>query len=439
MRYTAPYRAEAVLALLVNDIPVTEIPLNTVQCHGVMDNGQLDDGVRSFTECTVCAEIAPGDRITLVNRIGVIGIDLIDLELAPPPAEQPKNTLSVTDFGTDAAGNTDAADALEACFSAAAAQGKHVFLPAGTYLQSRRIKVPAGLHISGAGAFYTHVEFITPGRTFSDTCGYALDHDNVITGIHFNDRTSHARDAAGILFHPFGSDQRIEDCHFSNVGCVFGWDRESCHTVMRRCRVIGTYFDGTHWGDGRYADNELSHNFFRGLGDDAIAQVNRTDMGLCESNYAHHNTIIASYWGRGISDVGGNTLTLRANYVDSTYLAGLIVTTEQLGPSPSRPINGLVAEDNLFLRCGHRMFDDQPSCASGTGWSSRSASNHAAGHFSLMTNTMSDIVLRRNIIADGATYPVWFDETGYSYDSFHAEDTVIRGYPELPTGARGLL
>lgn len=416
LRYSAPYRSEAVLAVESAGKRIAALTLNTVQCHGIKEDGRLDDGVRKFFEEAVIADVAAGDEIRVSNVKGDISLDLIDLEIAPPPLPQPENALSIADFG--ATGEADDSDAIEACITAAAKAGKHVFIPAGTFLQSRRIPIPAGVNFTGAGIWYSNIEFITPGHTFTDTSGYALERGNRIADIRFHDRVSHSRGDATIMLHPFGSDQLLENCWFANIGCVFGWDQECCHTVFRSSRVIGTYFDGTHWGDGRYYQNEMYDVFFRGVGDDAVAQVNRSDMGLCQENYAHHNTVIASYWGRGISNVGGDDLTLRYNRVDSCYLAGLIITTEPLGPSYSRPIRGLLAEHNIFNLCGHKGFDPV----------SIKASNLATIHFCLKTNYMERVVLRHNLFSNGETHAVWFDETEFDNSAATLEDNEITGF-----------
>ncbi|MBO5796996.1 MAG: hypothetical protein J6R77_01445 [Clostridia bacterium] len=403
VRYSAPYKSEAVLDVYVNEELVDSRTLNTIQFHGIRD-GRLDDGVRAYYEYSVVAEVAVNDAIRLENKLGDISVNLIDLETAPAQRKMPEECLSIVDFGATPDDDTDDSDAIEACFKAAGEQGKHVFVPAGTFIQSRRIPIPAGVRFMGAGMWYSNIEFITPGTTFMDTSGYAMQCGNVISGIHFNDRASFSRGDASIMLHPFGNNQVLEDCWFSNVGCVFGWDYECCYTLMRRCRIIGTYFDGTHWGDGRYYKNEMYDNYFRGVGDDSIAQVNRADMGLCEDNYAHHNTIISSYWGRGISDVGGNNLTLTHNWIDSCYLAGIIITTEPLGPSKSRPLMGLLAEYNVINRCGHKPFD----------YVSSLASNLASIHGCLQCEIMGDVTVRHNRIMNAETHPIWVDDSPYN-------------------------
>lgn len=418
VRYSALYLSEAAFEVQVNGEAVTVLTLNTVQCHGVRDDGSRDAGVRRYTESSLEAFIKAGDTVTLVNKRGDIAIDLIDLETAPAPEAQPEGALSIVDFGATPDDDTDDSDAIDACFQEAARGRKWVYVPEGTFLQSRRINIPENVKFTGAGMWYSNIEFITPGTTFSNTGGYSMSKSNLVSGIHFNDRVAHSRGDATIMFRPFGSYQVVEDCWFSNVGCVFGWDGVSGKNIFRNNRIIGTYFDGTHWGDGRSAFNEMYENYFRGIGDDAIAQVNREDMGLCEGNYAHHNTIVASYWGRGISVVGGNDLTLRYNKVYGTYNAGLIITTEHLSPSKSRPIQNILVEYNEFSLCGHTVYDE----------ASVTASNHATIHVALMTNPMYDVIIRHNILRNGDTKPIQLDRTQYDNTEAIFENNITEGF-----------
>ena len=176
--------------------------------------------------------------------------------------------------------------------------------------------------------FQTPLHYSVAGTTFSDDIGFGLTSGSTISDIKF-EGVSVSRDKAAILFRPMGNNETIQNCWVQNVGCVFGWD-DNYNITVKDSRIRGTYFDGIHWGDGASYNNLAQNNHFRGIGDDAIAQVNRVDMGLAHDNTAKFNTIVASYWGRGISDVGGDNLTITDNIIDSTYLAGFIITTEIL-------------------------------------------------------------------------------------------------------------
>jgi len=65
--------------------------------------------------------------------------------------------------------------------------------------------------------------------------------------------------------------------------------------------------------------------------------------------------VIASYWGRGMSDIGGDSLIYRDNIIDSSYLAGMMVATEPVPGYPyiSYPINGLKFQRNTINLASH--------------------------------------------------------------------------------------
>ena len=113
----------------------------------------------------------------------------------------------------------------------------------------------------------------------------------------------------------------------------------------------GIYADAIHFGDVPQINNIAINNHIRGCGDDGIAVVIRQDY--CDSNgrmasnlVARYNTIVAGYWGRGMSIVGGTNITYADNIVSSCYLAGLIITTETLGESKSTPIENVLVQRN---------------------------------------------------------------------------------------------
>eukprot|EP00050_Salpingoeca_kvevrii_P019363 m.85182 g.85182 ORF g.85182 m.85182 type:complete len:684 (+) comp8376_c0_seq2:129-2180(+) len=77
------------------------------------------------------------------------------VDLAGPAGQNaPNNTglgLSVVHYGAVGDGSTDDTLAIQACIDDAAARGDDVLLPAGTYLTTTSLQVPAGVAIRGAG------------------------------------------------------------------------------------------------------------------------------------------------------------------------------------------------------------------------------------------------------------------------------------------------
>ncbi len=71
------------------------------------------------------------------NAAAFYDIDCLDLESVGPPKTQPPDTLSVADFGAIPDDDIDDAPAIQKCIDAAEAQGKGVWIPAGTFRTDR--------------------------------------------------------------------------------------------------------------------------------------------------------------------------------------------------------------------------------------------------------------------------------------------------------------
>ena len=396
LRYSIPQNSSGTISLYLNGTHNQDITLTSTQCY----DGVTASYVRRYDEVPVTITISAGDNIKLQKDAGDgcawYGIDLVDLETAPAALAMPANYLSITNYGATGNDLTDDVSAIRACITAAASQGKGVWIPAGKFCQNTRITIPANVDVKGAGIWYSTLHNTVAGTTFSDDIGFSLSSGTTFSDIKLTG-VGTSRDNACILFRSIGHSDTLQNLWIQNVGCIHGWEGTTpiYNVVFRNSRVFGTYFDGIHWGDGTAYSNLVENVFFRGMGDDAIAQVNREDSPLCHDNIARFNSIIASYWGRGLSDVGGDNLTMTDNIISSVYNAGMIITTEALGPSNSRLINGLQFLRNTVRKCGH------------------TGHNHAGIHFWLSVNPMQNIVIKDNLIEYGETGGIRIDDTNF--------------------------
>jgi len=103
-------------------------------------------------------KISKGDVIRLqktFNDSNYCIVDLVDLEKVAKPLKAPANSLSVMAFGAGGTGETDDTEALRSCLTAAKAQCKIVWVPAGTYKLAGDIVCESGVTIQGAGMWHT--------------------------------------------------------------------------------------------------------------------------------------------------------------------------------------------------------------------------------------------------------------------------------------------
>jgi hypothetical protein len=307
----------------------------------------------------------------------------------------------VKDYNAQGDGVTDDSAAIQNAVNAAASAGKSVWFPPGTYNQTVRITVPSNVNVKGAGVWWSHLHATVTSS--GSAIGFRLNNNTTVSDLRISGVDTQRNGYNDKVFQTFsgaGQNNILTNLWVQHASVFEGWTDWNGSTIQN-CRVYDLYADGIHWGDGGYSDNFAANNYFRGMGDDSIAQVNFTNFTTSpHGNIAQFNSVIASYWGRGMADIGGNTLTYRDNVIDSTYLAGMMVATEYVANYPyiSYPINGLKFQRNTINLASH------------TGM------NHAGLHFWLKTNPMSDVRIELNVISNGFTNGIHIDNTDYGDD-----------------------
>lgn len=401
LRYSIPKNTSGTLALYVNGVKKQDVPLTSTFNYDTFNTTY----VRSFDDKAITIDINAGDTIKLQkdsgNNLAWYGIDLIDLETAPPELTMPANYISVKSAPYNAVGDGVANDtaAIQSAVNAAAAQGQGVWFPTGTYNQNDKIQVPSGVHMKGAGIWYSHLHAIVSSTVWGGEIGFQLNNNTTVSDLRFSGIDTQRDSRYGIVITTTsgaGQNNVLQNLWAEHMGCLEGWQDWSNSTIQN-IRLYNTYFDGIHWGDGGNSGNIAQNNFMRGLGDDGVAQVNLINFPtIAQNNMAQFNTIIANYWGRGMSDVGGNSLIMRDNVIDSTYHAGMIITTEPVEPTKdSYPINGLKFQRNTINKAGH------------------TGHNHAGIHFWLNVNPMQNVRIELNSILNGETEGIHIDNTSY--------------------------
>ena len=360
------------------------------------DDSAVTTKPRRFDEVTTSVTVNAGDTVK-VQKIAAspstLAVDLIDLELAAGAGSLPAGFLSIAGYPM-LTGETDDGPRMQRCFNAADTGGKKAFLPAGTYVLNTRVRIPPGVEVRGAGIFYTTVHNPQHNGPWADTGGFHMAASSKLSNLLVTQDCTNR--AGGMMViepdTPGVTGAVIDNVMTKNVGVLVGW-RDYTGWTIRNVRLIGNYYDGIHLGDGAAVNNLVENSFFRGAGDDNIAQVNRTDYPLASGNVAQFNTCVANYSGRGIANIGGNTFVVRDSLVEDAFAAGLIIATENLNPPAwvSYPIRGYKVQRVTVARAGH------PSSVPG------GASNHASLHFSLPANFIENVKIEDCIFHDGYT------------------------------------
>ncbi len=395
LRYSVPTNTSGTLGVFVNST-LYSVAVASTYCYEWAD---VNTKPRRYDEVTIPVTVVAGDVVKVQklssNTLAWYAIDLIDLEQVPAAATLPAGFFSVANYPR-LGGETQDGPRIQRCIDAAntGTNSKKVFIPAGTYTTTQRITNFAGVEVRGAGLWHTTLHNPTPGSQWT-AAGFwigsnAKISDLKITGV----ATRRSEGVTSVRALSSASGFTIENVHIQNMGDLIGWEPYS-NATFRNCRLTGTYFDGIHWGDGPVTGCLVENCFFRGLGDDAIAQVNRADYGLCTGNVAQFNTITATYHGRNIVNIGGDSMTARDNYIDGGYGAGIMIATETLTPSVSRPIQGFKFQRNTVTRSSH------------TGY------NHAGIHVYLSQNPMKDVKIEDCRIENSETRGIRIDNTAY--------------------------
>ena len=119
--------------------------------------------------------------------------------------------------------------------------------------------------------------------------------------------------------------------------------------LIARNVVYRTTADGIHMTTGSN-NGRVACNVVRENGDDMIAVVEygngEPQMGAIT---IEDNDVAGTYWGRGITVVGGRDVTIRRNKIAlTTHAAGIYIAAEE-GAFKTRNVRNVLVEDNEIL------------------------------------------------------------------------------------------
>jgi hypothetical protein len=253
-------------------------------------------------------------------------IDLADFQNVAPPSHQPDNSLSVTDFGADATGARDSADAFDHAIAAAHARHKTVWIPAGTFQVNRHIVVD-DLTVAGAGSWYSivkghEVALSTPAPDGSVHTGvgfygkYAADggsrdvhlSDFAIVG-DVRDRidTDQVNGIGGAL-----SDSTINGLYIHHTKVGIWLDGPLNNVTISNTVIADQIADGINFHGG-VTHSSVVNSLIRNTADDGLAMWSAPNEN--GDNVFDHNTVMNNVLANGIAIYGGRDDTVSNNIV----------------------------------------------------------------------------------------------------------------------------
>lgn len=327
-------------------------------------------------------------QVDAANTGAFYRIDCIDLETIPVALPAPANGtyLDVTapPYNAVSNGSADATAAIAQCILDAKAQGKTVWIPSGTYLQSAQFTLE-GVKVRGAGMWYTNLKAITEGTTWAGVCGFLITgHGTQVSDLSIDSDAHTARTTGGKAFCGGGIGWTVKNVWITHTLCGF-WMSGANGGVIRDCRVRNTYADGININAG--AQNMLvENNHVRGSGDDGLAILCDANYGDTLNNRLRYNSVIANWWGLNCDIAGGSGHVVEYNYfADSGAMGGLGINMPNA--YPMKALSNTTIRRNTFNRCGGNICNQ----ARGALWAFP------------QTSTVSTVLFKDNEIYDSVT------------------------------------
>jgi parallel beta-helix repeat protein len=312
------------------------------------------------------ADLAPqpaqsGVDTSSVERVSALFTPVTNscASLPPMPVKPASGTRNVRDFGATPDDSTDDTDAIQRALDSLS-PGQWLIFPAGRYKHSKSLKVRvsnvvlwsegAALHATnpadqaiwisadGASVYGFTLTAVTNGRrttpwesriaVFGGSNPRKLLHNNIVRGNKV----------------VWGGDPGTPLANSASSAGIFVY--YATGFLIAENKVSRSLSDGIHITAGSY-NGRVIKNEVRENGDDMIAMVSyingstlspsevksvydaRRAIDLVHDILVARNTVSGQYWGRGISVVGGEAVTIENNLISrTTHGAGVYLARE---------------------------------------------------------------------------------------------------------------
>ncbi|WP_458122461.1 right-handed parallel beta-helix repeat-containing protein [Paenibacillus sp. Z6-24] len=294
----------------------------------------------------------------IVNRVGSISFDhtLWNPAIAfTPGAEVPDDrSLSIVEFGAIANDGKDDYAAVNAAIAAARAQGKDVYVPAGTFQLSDIINVNS-VTLKGAGKDKSILTSTNPERGSIDLTGTSpairdLKHEYASLG------KRDGKDEKNSITVDNATNFTIDNVWVNKASTAGIFVLRSAGGTITNNTVQDTQADGIHMTNGS-SNITVQNNRVQHVGDDTIAVVSYGKNVDAAGNLlpTHDIRILGNDVGydsgaRGISVVGGRDIRIENNSIQRTQMAGIYIATEagEENKYVTQPVNNVTVNNNTL-------------------------------------------------------------------------------------------
>lgn len=323
-------------------------------------------------------------------------VDLIETELVEEALPQPENSISIVAYGAVADDGEDDTQALLDTIEAAVAEGKEVWLPAGTFhfTESRIVIQNDNVTIRGAGMWHTVIT--------GDYAAFLVKANNAAFYDFKMEGTAVVRrdDVDPAAFEVASSVQPKENLTIQNIWVehykVGAWTYNISGVHMVGCRIRNTFADGINLCKAS-CNSMVEQCSFRGTGDDSVAMWSQTYCDV--NNTVRYNTISAPDLANCVAIYGGKDITICDNIISDviTEGSGINISTNF---SPAEFGEKIIVERNTLLRAGSK--NDTSGAQIGAIWFNtvKDFSNGA------------EVIVRDNEIYDSSYQGIFFGGLG---------------------------
>ena len=304
-----PVGGTATVGLYINGVRKQSVALDALPLYAA----KSDEGYKGlFADVVISQSVQAGDRVEIRadhaqgfpqadDFSDGIGISLLRFEQIPDVRPCPEGFLDVRQFGAYPDDMADDTLAIAAAIDQAYRMGTGVYLPAGRYITGKKLAVPSGVAITGAGMWYTVLDcpydnvFTRGGRTGFSIAGQGVEISHLKISASQNYRRT---GNTASCINGKGENAYLHDIWMERGGT--GIWAELYRSRIARCRITDTFADGIHL-TGPSQGVEISGCLITGGGDDGIATTGETrGKSVLSDITIRGNTVESAYHGRGI-------------------------------------------------------------------------------------------------------------------------------------------
>ncbi|MEV4168246.1 glycosyl hydrolase family 28-related protein [Nonomuraea sp. NPDC049709] len=255
-------------------------------------------------------------------------IDLIDTEQVAAALTMPADHLPVTSYGAVADDSGDDTAAIGNAVAAARAQGRGVWIPAGTFVISARVNV-AGVSVRGAGQWHTTLRGTNgKGGFFATGSGVQIADLTIAGDVRYRDDAAFDTGIEG----NFGTGSLVHNVWMEHVKVGMWVDSGTDGLYVAGVRIRDTFADGVNLhADVR--NTRFDQSVVRNTGDDGLAMFSQ---GAPVTNCAFtFNTVTLPMLANAVGVYGGSGNRVEDNLLSDTVTgsAGIAIST-RFSPVP---------------------------------------------------------------------------------------------------------